>query len=278
MQLEEALKGACALIAPEDARVLLEAATGRNRASQIAHPEYALTEEEANRYGEWVRARQAGMPVAYLVGYREFFGEAFKVSPAVLIPRPETECLVEVAQAVIAQHRGNRPMRVLELGTGSGIIALTLARRAPAAEITATDISSQALTIAQENQRRLGLRVRWILSDWFEALRHERFDLVVSNPPYIAVQDHHLDQGDLRFEPRGALTDGSPEGLGSLARIIQQAPDHVVPGGQLWLEHGFDQAQACRTLLEKAGFENVTSYRDLAGIERVSGGARGGRL
>ena len=260
-----------AAIDPADARVLLRAALGASAAHLAAHPEQVLTSTESERYHAWVERRRAGEPVAYLIGEREFYSLAIKVTPAVLIPRPETELLVEAALELSAT---DVPVRVLDLATGSGCVAVAIGRHRASARVAATDISRDALTVARTNAEVHGVDVEFIESDWFTALSGRRFDLIVSNPPYIAEGDSHLDSGDLRFEPRNALVAG-PDGLACISTIVSQADVHLVPGGWLLLEHGFDQAARCRELLQRAGFQQVTSRRDLAGIERISYGQRG---
>jgi release factor glutamine methyltransferase len=213
-----------------------------------------------------VERRLRGEPIAYIVGRREFFGLDFRVTDAVLIPRPDTELLVELALERLPQHG-----RVLDMGTGSGAIAVALAHTRRDAHVTALDVSPAALDIARQNAVNNGARVRLVQSDWFAAIEGERFDMVVSNPPYIAAGDVHLSQGDLRFEPTGALTDHA-DGLSALRTIASGAPVHLEPGGWLLMEHGYDQAAQVRSLLAEQGYVDVASWRDLAGIERVSGG------
>ena len=219
-----------------------------------------------------VGRRFHGEPVAYLTGKREFYSLDFKVTPAVLIPRPETELLVDLALERIPV---DRPCKVLDLGTGSGAIAMTIARHRPLAHIIAVDASANAVAIARINAEQLNTdNVRIMQGDWFDGLAEERFDLIVSNPPYIADGDPHLTQGDLRFEPSTALTAGG-DGLDCIRFIIASASSHLVEGGGLLLEHGYDQADVCGQLLNKADFGGVFSCPDLAGIMRVSGGRRG---
>jgi release factor glutamine methyltransferase len=255
-------------IDPADARVLLRAALGIDDARLAAHPEQALTDEQHRRYLELVERRRAGEPVAYLTGEREFYSLAFKVTPAVLIPRPETELLVETA---LAQIPLQSECRVLELATGSGCVAVAIALNRSQARVTATDASRDALAVARENAARHRARVEFVESDWFAALAGRRFDLIVANPPYVAERDPCLAQGDLRFEPRAALVAGA-DGLACIRLIIEQARAHLAPGGRLLLEHGYDQAGRCRALLAEAGYHEAASHRDLAGIERVSAG------
>ena len=217
---------------------------------------------------EWVRRRRAGEPVAYITGEREFFSLAFRVTPAVLIPRPETELLVEAALASIP---ADAPARVLDLATGSGCVAVAIANERPGAQVTATDVSREALAVARENAKRHGTRIDLVESDWFAALAGRRFDLIVANPPYVAEDDPHLAAGDLRFEPRAALVAG-PKGLDCIETIVEQAIHHLRAGGRLLFEHGYDQAPCARALLAAAGYGDIVTRRDLAGIERVSGG------
>ncbi|MEY3201747.1 MAG: N5-glutamine methyltransferase, modifies release factor, partial [Pseudomonadota bacterium] len=254
MQLGEALKAARDRIGMAEARLLLRHATGIDHVAQQTHPERPLGAAQQAAFLALVERRASGEPVAYILGQREFYGRPFQVSSAVLIPRPETEQLVDVAIASMAARDG---LRVLDLGTGSGVLAITLALMLPGAEMVAVDASSAALGIARGNAERLGARVRWVEGHWFSGLAGERFDLIVSNPPYIAARDQHLREGDLRFEPASALTDGSDDGLASLREIIGQAGAHLSSGGWLWLEHGFDQGEACAALLAGAGFEAV---------------------
>ncbi|MBA3023440.1 MAG: peptide chain release factor N(5)-glutamine methyltransferase [Gammaproteobacteria bacterium] len=260
--------------ARSEVQVLLQTALGVNRAYLLAHPERVLTEQELSRYQASLQRRLQGEPLAYILGEREFFGLNFKVTPATLIPRPDTELLVELALARIS----SAGCRVLDLGTGSGAIALAIAHARPDAEVMAVDASEPALSVALENARRLQIRnTSFVSSDWFSALAGQRFDLIVSNPPYIAENDRHLAQGDLRFEPATALASGS-DGLHDIRRIISEAGAHLAAGGWLMLEHGYDQAEQVRALLLKAGFKNVRSDKDLAGIERVSGGQYAGGI
>jgi release factor glutamine methyltransferase len=255
---------------PLENRILLCHATGMSRVQLITQAERLLNADEAARVAQLVQRRLDGEPIAYLVGKREFFGLDFQVNEAVLIPRPDTELIVELA---IERLPANG--RLLDMGTGSGAIAVSVAHTRPDAHVTALDMSSAALEVAQANAAANGARVRFLHSDWFAALgSDERFELIASNPPYIAAGDQHLAQGDLRFEPADALTDHF-DGLSALRTIIHGAPAFLVPGAWLLLEHGYDQAEAVRALLEKQGYTEVQSWRDLGGIERVSGGRRG---
>jgi len=268
--LGEALAQARGQVDTVDARILLREASGATVAQLVAFPERLLPPEAATRYAEWLARRIAGEPIAHILGQREFYGRAFRVSPATLIPRPETELLVELALHQL--HRVEHP-RILDLGTGSGAIAISLALESPGAEVLAVDFSPAALDIAQNNALALGAKVDFLSGSWFAPLADQRFNCIVSNPPYIAEADPHLAQGDLRFEPITALASGS-DGLADLCHIIAHAAAHLEPGGWLLLEHGFDQAETVRNLLEDAGFTGVESWRDLADIERVSGGHR----
>ena len=253
---------------PLENRILLCYALNLTRVGLITHSERVLNEDEAARLATLVARRQRGEPIAYIVGQREFFGLPFQVSPAVLIPRPDTELIVELTLERLAPRA-----RLLDMGTGSGAIAVAVAHTRPDASVTALDLSEEALAVARMNAAANGATVRFLRSDWFAALEKEQFDLIASNPPYIASGDAHLAQGDLRFEPSGALTDFA-DGLSALRTIVQCAPAHLVPGGWLLLEHGYDQAEAVRALLLDAGYDEVQSWRDLGGIERVSGGRR----
>ena len=257
-----------------EARVLLRHVLQCPASRLIAWPETRLEPEDWARYRELVERRVAGEPVAYLTGEREFYGREFMVTPAVLIPRPDTELLVELAVAHVA---GMQRARLLDLGTGSGALAITLALELEGADVTAIDRSREALWVAMANAARLGASVSFVQSDWFAGLGEERFQLIVANPPYIASADEHLEQGDLRFEPRTALAAG-PAGLDDLAEIVARAPAHLEAEGWLFLEHGYDQASAVRGLLADAGFAAIASWKDLAGIERVSGGRWLGRV
>jgi release factor glutamine methyltransferase len=260
---------ACALPRLE-AHMLWQHILGVSRAWLIGHDTDPLPDEAVATFQQLCRRREAGEPMAYIVGWREFMGHRFRVSPGVLIPRPDTELLVETALAQIG-HLGAHA-RVLDLGTGSGAIAISVALARPDITVVATDASEEALAIAQRNAHELHARVEFYPGNWYEALPAGMdFDLIVSNPPYIAAADPHLQQGDLRFEPDSALTDGA-DGLSDLQRIIDGAPARLRRPGALFLEHGWDQAAVVRNALIHAGFHAVRSIRDLAGIERVSGG------
>lgn len=249
-----------------EAHLLLGHALGRSRSWLVAHGREPIPAEALTGFEALLRRRLDGEPVAYLLGRREFFGLELLVTPEVLIPRPETELLVELA---LAHLPGAVQRSVLDLGTGSGAVALAIAGERPKAAVTAVDALGGALAVAQANARRLGLdRVRFLLGDWFSPFAAgERFDLIVGNPPYVAADDPHL--AALRFEPRQALAAG-PDGLDALRTIIATAPKHLAPGGVLLLEHGHDQGAACRDLFAQAGFGEIATHRDLSGLERVT--------
>ncbi len=252
-----------------EARVLLREVLQQSDAYLLAHGDDTLTAEQAQRYVELVVRRVAGEPIAHITGRREFFGREFAVSPAVLIPRPETELLVELA---LQRLPVGAPARVLDLGTGSGCIGITMAAERPQARVTLVDASEAALEIARANAAQWAPgNTASLHSDWYSAVASERYDLIVANPPYVADGDSHLQQGDLRFEPRTALAAGA-DGLSDLRRIIAEAPRHLRAGGWLLLEHGYDQAAACAQLLAASGFRDVFNAEDLAGVPRVSGG------
>ena len=274
-------------IEKREAQMLLAHVLGVSRASIIAHAERQLDATQAQTADRLLTRRANGEPIAYLIGSREFYGRDFMVSPGTLIPRPETEIIIEQALARLsgrillempASIGSTLPgvaqyfPSVLDLGTGSGAIAATLALECPTAIVVATDFSRDALLVANENAQRLNAAVEFVESDWYKHLAGRQFDLIVSNPPYIAGNDVHLSAGDLRFEPATALTDGSVDGLASIRTIIEGAAAHLWSNGWLLFEHGYDQRDACQELLLKAGFNNLTSVNDLAGIPRVAGG------
>jgi release factor glutamine methyltransferase len=254
-----------------DAELLLAHALGRERSYLHAHAGEALDSVALERFQKLTAARQRGEPIAYLTSKREFWSLELKVSPATLIPRHETELLVELALERIPE---SVEWDLLDLGTGSGAIALALARERPRCRVTATDLSASALAVAKENA--VGLQtgnVGFIAGDWFMPLAGRCFHLIVSNPPYIREHDPHLAQGDVRFEPRTALTAG-PDGLDDLRRIVAAAPAHLENGGWLLLEHGRDQGAEVREMLITHGYTSAATFRDLQGLERVSGAMR----
>jgi release factor glutamine methyltransferase len=248
-----------------DAQLLLAAVLERPRTWLLAHDDVCLPAEAEIRWRALLARRAAGEPLAYLLGEKEFHGLALEVSPAVLVPRPDTETLVEWALELLPAAAA---ATVVDLGTGSGAIALALARSRPLVRVTAVDASESALAVARRNGQRHGLAVRWLAGDWFAGLAGERFGLIVSNPPYIVEGDPHL--AALRHEPIEALTSGA-DGLNALRRIITAAPMHLEPGGWLLLEHGHDQAEAVCALLARAGLSDPRTRRDLAGLPRCSG-------
>ncbi|WP_426209471.1 peptide chain release factor N(5)-glutamine methyltransferase [Pseudomonas sp. TWR2-1-1] len=249
-----------------DAELLLAAALGKSRSYLHTWPEKIVSSESALTFAEYLLRRRAGEPVAYILGQQGFWKLDLEVAPHTLIPRPDTELLVETALDLLPAS----PARVLDLGTGSGAIALALASERPAWHITAVDRVLEAVALAERNRQRLQLdNVHVLTSHWFSALDGQRFDLIISNPPYIAAGDVHLGQGDVRFEPESALVAGV-DGLDDIREIIQAAPQHLNAGGQLMLEHGYDQAAAVRQLLLDAGFEQVESRKDLGTHERIT--------
>ena len=289
-----------------EAQLLLQHALNVNRAWLIAHEYENLAPSIEAAYRAMLERRLNGEPIAYILGYREFYGLKLKVSVDTLIPRADTETLVEAALARVALlltpspqpsptggegvtstqgladsspspqrgrgvgERGSCDTSILDLGTGTGAIALAIAKHHPQAYVTALDASQAALDIAIENAKNLEIaNVKFILSDWFSALNNEKFDLIVSNPPYIEADDSHLKQGDLRFEPLSALASGA-DGLDAIRTIINQAPQHLNPHGWLMLEHGYNQADKVAALLKQAGFSEINHAKDLAGITRVT--------
>ena len=301
--IKTALTSATALLNTEEAaleaQLLLQHALNVNRAWLIAHEGDAL---EANNHAVFealLKRRLNGEPIAYILGYREFYGLKLKVSADTLIPRPDTETLVEAALAKILEPSFRREqfaklrttesncdetdsdlrqndmvwddeLKVLDLGTGTGAIALAIAHNRPQAFVTAVDASENALNIAQENAQNLNItNIKFVRSNWFSALQNEKFDLIVSNPPYIEQNDAHLTQGDLRFEPITALASGQ-DGLDDIRTIIAHAPQHLNPHGCLFLEHGYNQAESVSALLKLADFSEIETVKDLGGNDRVT--------
>jgi release factor glutamine methyltransferase len=256
-------------LVPLDAQVLLAHVLGRDRSWLAAHERDLLPRTEVERFFALAKRRRDGEPVAYLTGVREFWGLPLAVSPAVLIPRPETETLVELA---LARLPVDRDVAVLDLGTGSGAIALAIAHERPRARVVATDVSAGALAVARVNARRLDIsNVEFVEADWYDGVPELRVDLIAANPPYVEAGDRHLTEGDLRFEPRAALV-AAGDGLGALRPIVGGARAHLAPGGTLVVEHGYDQSDAVRRLFGVAGFADVVVARDLAGFARVVAG------
>jgi len=253
-----------------EADLLLQHLLKVNRAWVMTHEQDILNEDQQISFQTLLRRRLDGEPIAYILGYREFYGLPLKVTPATLIPRPDTETLVEAAFQKISV---NVAWDILDLGTGTGAVALAIAKHRPTCNLIGLDASVEALAVAIENAQRLDLKnVRFIKSNWFSDLAAERFNLIVSNPPYIAEGDCHLTQGDLRFEPRSALVSGV-DGLDDIRRIIQDAPNYLKPNGWLMLEHGYDQAQSVASLLKEHGFSQIDHTQDLAGTLRVTFGS-----
>ena len=262
MTIQEALSSSG--IDPREARLLLAAATGFSEASVLAFQEKSLPGEVEQRFIEFIARRRTGEPVAYILGRKEFYGLELAVNPAVLIPRPETELLVDLA---LKRDFSS----AVDLGTGCGAIALALKKHRPRARVVAVEASAAALVVARRNAARHGLDIEFRHGRWLEPLGGERFDLILSNPPYVAAGDPHL--AALRFEPPWALISGA-DGLGAIRDIARAAVAHLQPGGFVFLEHGVGQDRAVRELLGAAGVEGVTTWPDLAGIPRVSGGSR----
>jgi len=269
MTLAQSLQRAQTLgLARIDVQLLHLHALGRDphdRAWLLVHDSDALPADVALRLDTLLRRRLAGEPIAYITGFKEFFGLNLQVDPRVLDPRPDTEILVEWALELLPQ---DAPLRVLDLGTGSGAVALALQHQRPACTVTAVDTSADALAVANANARRLNLPVQCLLSHWMDAVSGP-FELIVSNPPYVADDDPHL--AALTHEPLSALTSGV-DGLDDIRQIIAQAPSRLTPGGWLLLEHGWDQAVSVQDLLREAGFVQVQSRKDLAGMDRCTGG------
>jgi len=256
-------------VAMLDARLMLGRLLGRTPTQLIARDEERLGPEEAARWADWLARRAGGEPLAYLLGEKEFHGLMLEVTPDVLVPRPETELLVDWAVELLVSRVA--PAALIDLGTGSGAIALAVKRAHPRAAVTATDASAAALGVARRNARRLALEVDFLETSWWQGLDGRRFSIAAANPPYIRDGDAAL--AALRHEPRTALTPGG-DGLAALREIVAGAPAHLAPGGWLLLEHGFDQAAEVRALLGEAGLEAVETRPDLAGHPRATGGRR----
>ncbi|MBM3107452.1 peptide chain release factor N(5)-glutamine methyltransferase [Pseudomonas sp. P66] len=249
-----------------DVELLLAAAIGKSRSYLHTWPERIVSSEAALTFAQYLQRRRSGEPVAYILGQQGFWNLDLEVAPHTLIPRPDTELLVETALELLPRE----PVQVLDLGTGTGAIALALASERPQWQVMAVDRVLEAVALAERNRQRLQLdNVQVRSSHWFDSVEGERFDLIVSNPPYIAAQDPHLHAGDVRFEPSSALVAGA-DGLDDLRTIISQAPAHLKPGGWLLLEHGYDQAALVRELLALHDFEQIESRIDLGGHERIS--------
>lgn len=263
------LRDASTYVDATDAAVLLAHVAGRPRSWLYAHGDDELDGATADAYSALLARREAGEPVAYLTGRRGFWRFELAVTPDTLIPRPETERLVELALARLAPEGA---LRVADLGTGSGAVALALAHERPHACVVATDASSAALAVARGNAAALSIpNIEFRQGDWCAPLAADRFDLIAANPPYIAAADPHLGEGDLRFEPGVALASGD-DGLDAIRAIVRDAPARLVPGGWLMLEHGWEQGVAVRALLQGAGFVEVATEQDLEARDRVTGG------
>jgi release factor glutamine methyltransferase len=262
------LANAARAIERRDAEILLAWAWRKTRSQLLAAMGENVPAEVAVRFADVCRQRADGVPVAYLLGRREFWSLEFTVSPAVLVPRPETELLVQRVLQLVAEPEAS----IADLGTGSGAVAIALAHERPHWRLVGTDTSAEALAVARDNGVRLaGGRLEWLLGDWYAALGSRRFDALASNPPYIGADDPVLASDGLRHEPRRALTPGG-DGSSALITLINGAPEHLRPGGWLVVEHGNTQAETLRSLLVARGFSHVTSHRDLAGHERVTEG------
>ena len=278
LSIQDALKVAVETLARSgdtaalDAEVLLARVLGKPRSHLRARPEQRLQQLQQQHFFDLIRRRAAGEPIAYLTGHREFWSLDLMVNPHTLIPRPETELLVEIALAHIPLPQ---EALIADLGTGSGAIALAVACERPLCRVIATDIDPEALRVARANGERLNIRnVEFREGAWFAPFSDERFDVIVSNPPYVAEHDPHLEEGDLPAEPRRALVAG-PTGLEMIGAIVGEAPRFLRDQGWLLLEHGYQQAEATAALLREAGYRRIQTWRDAADHERVSGGQRG---
>ena len=254
-----------------EAQLLLEHVLTVNHAWLITHADDEINSETHQQFEALIQRRISGEPIAHILGEREFYGLAFKVTPGTLIPRPDTETLVEAALAKISP---SETTRILDLGTGSGAIALAIAKHRPNANVIAVDASQAALSVSQENAKALNIHnVQFLLSDWFSTLTNQHFDVIVSNPPYIEQDDGHLKQGDLRFEPISALASGE-DGLDDIRQIILDASAHLKPKGWLMFEHGYNQAKTVSILLVSAHFRSIETLKDLGSNDRVTFGQK----
>ncbi|GMG86554.1 peptide chain release factor N(5)-glutamine methyltransferase [Biformimicrobium ophioploci] len=254
-----------------DTELLLAFVLGKDRTWLYTWPEKILTDEQAAQFAQLLERRKAGEPVAHLTGRREFWTLNLHVDPNTLIPRPDTELMVEIALELPLPERA----QVLDLGTGTGAIALAIASEMPGWQVTAVDRVEAAVQLAERNRAEHGIgNARVLVSDWYEQLAGQKYDLIVSNPPYIAGDDPHLEQGDVRFEPSSALV-ADDEGLADIRKIAEGAQAHLVPGGWLMVEHGWQQAEAVRQVFSEYGFGSIESRKDLAGWERVTLGLLG---
>ena len=253
--------------ATQEAELMLCRATGLTRTQLRTYPEKEMSDAQQTQLSRWVERRLQGEPIAYILGDTEFYGLKLSVTTDTLIPRQDTELLVDAALELIPERA---PWTVLDMGTGSGAIAIAIAHHRPIAQVTALDASKTALAVAQDNACELRLpSVRFMHSDWFSNLSHRRFDLIVSNPPYIAQNDPHLQQTSLPYEPMSALTSGV-DGLDDIRHLIAQAPKHLNSDGWLLLEHGYDQGVAVRQLMQSAGFNAIATHRDYGNNDRIT--------
>ncbi len=251
---------------PRSGEILLGFILRQTRAYLYTYPDKIIPEDKHQRFQNLKTKRAQGVPIAYLLGEKEFYSLRFKVTPDTLIPRPETELLIDTVLEILPSEQA----KVLDLGTGSGVIAITLAKLRPHLQVMATDFSAPALQVAKDNAKQYDLtNIEFLLSHWFDSIAPQAFDIIVSNPPYIADRDPHLKQGDVRFEPETALQSGA-EGLDDLKQIIKLAPAYLVSGGSLLVEHGFDQADAVQALFKTAGFHKISTVKDLAGLARMT--------
>jgi release factor glutamine methyltransferase len=276
LSIAQALKDASKALAETsdsarlDAEVLLRHVLNCSATHLIAWPEKLLDEKQIQTFRLLIEQRQAGTPIAYLTGHKEFWSLDFKVTAATLIPRPDTEILVEF---VLNQFSDRKKLNLVDLGTGSGAIAIAIASEKPGWEITATDISDEALAVARENARTHQItNIKFVESNWFKQLSGQLFDLIISNPPYIAAQDEHLSQGDVRFEPASALISGET-GMDDIQHITSQSIEYLNPGGWLAFEHGYNQKQQVSDCLNHHHFQNITPLKDLSGKPRVTAGS-----
>lgn len=272
--IKTALASAAALLNNDEVtlevQLLLQHVLNVNRAWLIAHADDTLPPEQHAAFETLFQRRLNGEPIAYILGAREFYGLHLKVTPDTLIPRPDTETLVDAALSKIPQNDHHNGIKLLDLGTGTGAIALAIAKHRPQTQVTAVDASESALKIAQENAELLGItNITFVQSNWFAELNNQTFDFIVSNPPYIEENDPHLNQGDLRFEPRTALASGV-DGLDDIRKIIKHATTHLNAEGWLMLEHGYNQAESVADLLLQAEFTQIEHFQDLAGVQRVT--------
>lgn len=254
-----------------EVQLLLERVLTVNHAWLITHADDEINSETHQQFEALIQRRISGEPIAHILGEREFYGLGFKVTPDTLIPRPDTETLVEAALAKISP---SETTRILDLGTGSGAIALAIAKHRPNANVIAVDVSQAALSVAKENAKALNIHnVQFLLSDWFSTLTNQHFHVIVSNPPYIEQDDSHLKQGDLRFEPISALASGE-DGLDDIRQIILNASAHLKPKGWLVFEHGYNQAKSVSALLASAHFSSIETLKDLGSNDRVAFGQK----